>query len=770
MTNSAEMCKVSFGKSVNRSWRPMLVVLFFMTSGLLIVQPTSALYDVEDVGCSGYLRTYATGINDADQIVGYRHLDSGSDNEAVVYDSVTRTWTVLPDFGADVGLWGMANAVNSDGEIVGICAPSIGLYRGTYWPASHDRMIVLDPLPGGTQSDARGVNDLHEAVGYSVVGPNVAVMWTLDSNATSIAPVALGSAGGMQVTMAQDINNNHAVVGYAYNDSAHCQAFYCAGYGSDMQLLPHLSAGVDGPDSRAYAISDSGLIVGYSTDSSGVRHAVVWQPPYNTTIISLDTSVVYPSTAFDVSTDQTIVGYSVLSDGMYGFSFDMNSGICEYLRGPVGMNSCRAVGVNDIGHITGWGAYAGSEVHSVLWTPNAPPVAAFTATVSGLTATVDASASYDAEGEIAYYLWEFGDGAWAEGKIANHTYAETGQYTITLRVNDSAGQMDSLSLVVSMSDTPEAESAELILLIEECTSFSQEVEDRLIAKVTHALDLIEARKSHGASSILLAFDNLVSNYVLVGKIADEYEAWDLIAQANFVISLLTENHMIAGVPLYTWYHGCGPTATGMLIGYWDSMGFGDLIKGEQGNEVYQSPEVNAMMASQGHIDDYVYPLDGWIDGVWVDIQEDNSTPGCVAHPDDSVADFMHTSRSVDGLVYGQSYADMVDDALVGYTDWASGGRYVGTASIFHQGSMSWGDLQGQVDAAHPMVFVVDWDGDGESDHLVTVVGYCEIGRAQMFAFYSTWDNNVWWALFDIMKEGNFYGVFAATTFSVANAA
>jgi hypothetical protein len=39
----------------------------------------------------------------------------------------------------------------------------------------------------------------------------------------------------------------------------------------------------------------------------------------------------------------------------------------------------------------------------------------------------------------------------------------------------------------------------------------------------------------------------------------------------------------------------------------------------------------------------------------------------------------------------------------------------------------------------------------------------------MFAFYSTWDNNVWWALFDIMKEGNFYGVFAATTFSVANA-
>ncbi|MBN2705671.1 MAG: hypothetical protein JXR89_04435, partial [Deltaproteobacteria bacterium] len=26
---------------------------------------------------------------------------------------------------------------------------------------------------------------------------------------------------------------------------------------------------------------------------------------------------------------------------------------------------------------------------------------------------------------------------------------------------------------------------------------------------------------------------------------------------------------IAGVPAYDWRHGCGPTALGMVVGYWD---------------------------------------------------------------------------------------------------------------------------------------------------------------------------------------------------------
>ncbi|HDP90339.1 MAG TPA: hypothetical protein ENN42_10380, partial [Thioalkalivibrio sp.] len=75
---------------------------------------------------------------------------------------------------------------------------------------------------------------------------------------------------------------------------------------------------------------------------------------------------------------------------------------------------------------------------------------------------------------------------------------------------------------------------------------------------------------------------------------------------------------IPGVPAYAWRHGCGPTAVGMVIGYYDRQGFDDLIPGEH---TYQSPAVNHMIASGGtasnpnppgaeeHYEDYAMPED-----------------------------------------------------------------------------------------------------------------------------------------------------------------
>lgn len=73
---------------------------------------------------------------------------------------------------------------------------------------------------------------------------------------------------------------------------------------------------------------------------------------------------------------------------------------------------------------------------------NAAPTASVAVDQSGSTVTVSAAASTDADGEIVDHLWDFGDGYTAVGETATHTYAETGDYLITLAVTDNAGSQD----------------------------------------------------------------------------------------------------------------------------------------------------------------------------------------------------------------------------------------------------------------------------------------------------------------------------------------
>jgi len=49
----------------------------------------------------------------------------------------------------------------------------------------------------------------------------------------------------------------------------------------------------------------------------------------------------------------------------------------------------------------------------------------------------DASESYDEDGEIIDYLWDFGDGREGSGHQITHTYTELGEYVVTLTVRDN---------------------------------------------------------------------------------------------------------------------------------------------------------------------------------------------------------------------------------------------------------------------------------------------------------------------------------------------
>jgi PKD repeat protein len=81
--------------------------------------------------------------------------------------------------------------------------------------------------------------------------------------------------------------------------------------------------------------------------------------------------------------------------------------------------------------------------------PAIPPTAVMTASINHMDVAVDGSDSYDADGTIVLYEWNFGDGGSATGMTATHTYAVAGDYTITLTVTDNDGLQGVASEVVT---------------------------------------------------------------------------------------------------------------------------------------------------------------------------------------------------------------------------------------------------------------------------------------------------------------------------------
>lgn len=72
----------------------------------------------------------------------------------------------------------------------------------------------------------------------------------------------------------------------------------------------------------------------------------------------------------------------------------------------------------------------------------------------GKTVVLNASASSDNVG-IASYEWDFGDGTTGAGIIVTHIYNEPGNYTVTLSVNDMAGNLATDIIVITVLQTSE---------------------------------------------------------------------------------------------------------------------------------------------------------------------------------------------------------------------------------------------------------------------------------------------------------------------------
>ncbi len=202
---------------------------------------------------------------------------------------------------------------------------------------------------------------------------------------------------------------------------------------------------------------------------------------------------------------------------------------------------------------------------------------------------------------------------------------------------------------------------------------------------------------------------------------------------------------LSGVPAYNWYHGCGPTAAASIIGYYDLKGYDNLFQASGWDAVKLTANVQDEISSPAHNAKY-------------DPTPDN--PALPVPEMTSIACWFGTS--VDPVPYGGSYQSWACGMFEAY---AASRGYDCISTQDYYGIFGWEDLVAEIDAGRPMMFLVDFTGDGECDHFVPVFGYDDRGAAgRYYACYTTWSENedVVWKQLRWLSSSYSWGVGVAT--------
>lgn len=227
------------------------------------------------------------------------------------------------------------------------------------------------------------------------------------------------------------------------------------------------------------------------------------------------------------------------------------------------------------------------------------------------------------------------------------------------------------------------------------------------------------------------------------------------------------------VPAYLWRHGCGPTALGMVVGFYDTQGYSDLVPG---SAWMQTDAVNQMIASGGYRD---YPMPPGSEGNYEDFASPEDqfpnmktdayiTAGRIPHIDNSLADFMDTSKSTRDNYYGWSWSNDMGPSFINYISIINPAYIASYQSYYYYYSprITWSVLTNEIDAGRPLVFLVDTDGNGGTDHFVTIIGYRTEPTLQ-YAAWDTWSNTVVrWENFSYIAFGVPWGIWGGWSFTL----
>jgi probable HAF family extracellular repeat protein len=229
-------------------------------------QPINPLTD--GIGTLGGSATFATGINNNGDAVGYGYTGNGF-MHAFFYSSGT-----MRDLGAISGTMSFAQDVNNSGQIVGnTSVNSQNLVHAFFY--SGGTMRDLGTL-GGT-SFANCVNESGRVVGCSKVAGNYSRAYVYSGSGPMMDIGTLGGKNGN----ARGINDYSQIVGYAdtaSNDYPIAHAFLYTGTGPMLDLNNLIAPDSGWTLTNAEAINNAGQIAGYGLNGSGREHAFLLTP------------------------------------------------------------------------------------------------------------------------------------------------------------------------------------------------------------------------------------------------------------------------------------------------------------------------------------------------------------------------------------------------------------------------------------------------------------------------------------------------------------
>ncbi|MCC6487411.1 MAG: hypothetical protein IT364_07910, partial [Candidatus Hydrogenedentes bacterium] len=229
----------------------------------------------------------AWDINEAGQIVGETNTLGNTIHPFLwMPDEPNGTTGTLHDMGAPASDWAGAWQINESGQVTGWSAlPGPDEWRPFVWTPDDPNgtagsYVHLGTL-GGVGAETYAINDLGQTAGYSVAPDSDfyhAILWTPETpNGDTGTMYDLGTLGGSE-SEARGINNFGVAVGEAAlegDEEKHAFRWVPTtpnGSTGEMQDLGTLG----GDASIAYSITDADEIVGRSTTRDGENAAFLW--------------------------------------------------------------------------------------------------------------------------------------------------------------------------------------------------------------------------------------------------------------------------------------------------------------------------------------------------------------------------------------------------------------------------------------------------------------------------------------------------------------